>query len=242
MALALLMSLLAAHDARLAAAIDRYESARFAQARDRLIELIDAPRLSTEEQIAVRTYLAASYFALKDKGSARLQLKELARRHPGAKPSPATFAPEFIALANEVWAEAAKAAPAVLPPSKPVVEQTPPPNLVAPPPPPGPSRPSHALGFLPLGIGHLVRGETAKGIAFLLGEVVAFGTCIGTLAWLESLKVSGSFLQGGAVLEQNRGTADALNVTYSAAFFTGVGLLVTNAIITLVTWPGGSES
>ncbi|MBL8954320.1 MAG: hypothetical protein JNK82_26315, partial [Myxococcaceae bacterium] len=217
----LLLSLLAARDARLAAAIDRYETAKFTAARDALIELVDRPELEETERIDARTYLAACYLELRDRGSAKLQLRELARRFPGARPSPATFAPELISLANEVWAELEKWRPAEPAPAaaRPLVVEA-----VAPAPPVAPrekAAPSRALAFVPFGIGHFARGDSAQGAVWLLAQVALFGIAAGALAGLDALIVDGGAFKGGTVYRDQLGTAEALKFTYPVAFWAG---------------------
>src|SRR5258707_3875885 len=86
-------------DARVRVAIDLYESAELMKARDALLELVGAADLSRADHADVRAYLAASYLALADPASARLQMRELAREEPAARPSPARFGPDLIKLA-----------------------------------------------------------------------------------------------------------------------------------------------
>src|SRR5687767_12491001 len=108
MALLLMMAALAAtpeRDSRLAAAIAQYDAASFARARSTLASLIDARELSAADRAGVLTYFAACELALGDADSARLHLQQLARELPSAKPSAAVFKPDFVRLANEVWAE-----------------------------------------------------------------------------------------------------------------------------------------
>ena len=235
MPVVLLLSLLAARDARLGAAIDRYESAKFAGARDALIDLVDRPELPEPDRIDARTYLAACYLAVKDRGSAKLQLRELARRFPNAKPSPATFAPDMIALADEVWAELERWRPpepaAVAPP---VVEAPQPVTVARAPERSGPSR---ALAFVPFGIGHFARGDSAQGAVWLVAQVALFGVAAGALLGLDSLIVDGGAFEGGTVYRDQVGTAEALKVTYPLAFWAGVAVLAANIVVALVTWP-----
>ena len=238
MALTLILSLLAARDGRLAAAVERYESARFVAARDALIDLVDDGRLSTSDRIEARTYLAACYLALKDRASARLQLRELARAHPGAPPSPASFTPELIALADEVWAELEKRKP-------PQPVPTPPPVVVRPPAPPAPaaeSSPSRALAFVPFGGGHFARGDTTAGVAWLAATLVPFGLSALALIRLEDLKLSGKVGETGLIPRSQFGEATAWNYTYPIAFFAAVAVLVLNVLVAWLTWPTGSDS
>lgn len=232
MALALILSLLAARDVRLTAAVERYESARFAAARDTLIELVDDGELSTTDRIEARTYLAACYLALKDRGSARLQLRELARAHPEAMPSPASFAPDLIALASEVWAELEKRKP-------PQATATPPPGPA--PPPAAQTPPSRLLAFVPFGGGHFARGEAGAGAAWLIAAVVPFAVSALGLARLETLKLGGSFGESGDIGRSQFAEATAWNYAYPIAFFAGVAVLVLNVVVANLTWPSGTD-
>jgi hypothetical protein len=242
MAFALLMSLLAARDARLEKALDHYDSARFAQARDVLVDLLEVPGLSVADRTEVRTYLAACYLALGDKGSAKLQLRELARERPDSRPSPAAFTPDFIALANDVFSDAekrrAQESPPPNSPSAPPVlktDQEAQPDLRI-------STPPRALAFLPLGIGHFATGRIATGVLFLLVEVAMFVTAIGTVAKLESLKAPGGdnvpFIKGDYVAE-NKDQARTMNYVSSATFFTGLAAVVVDVLVGNVNWPEG---
>ncbi len=242
MALVLILSLLAARDGRLAAAVERYESARFVQARDALLELVDDGELSTAERIEARTYLAACYLALKDRGSARLQLRELARQHPEAMPSPASFTPELVALADDVWDEVQKRKPPQPTPTPPP-DPAPPAPLEPPEPPPSPSSgPSRAFAFIPFGGGHFARGDTGVGAAWFAATLVPFVLSLVGFARLEDLKVSGEVGQNGVIRRPDFGEATAWNSIYPIAFFTGVAALVLNVIVANLTWPDGGGS
>ena len=243
MAFALLLSLLAARDARLEKALDHYDSARFADAREVLVDLLEAPGLTTADRTEVRTYLAACYLSLGDKASARLQLRELARERPDSRPSPAAFTPDFIALANDVFADAEKRR----------AQESPPPNSPSAPPvlkmepeqdpevrkgPP----PSRALAFLPFGIGHFASGHIATGVLFAVVEVALFLTATITVAQLESLKVpegmNALFIRGD-VLPENKPRADRLNDIASTTFFSGLGVVAVDLFVGNLLWPRG---
>lgn len=241
MALALLMTLLAARDARLEKALDQYDSARFAEARDVLVDLLEAPGLTIADRTEVRTYLAACYLALGDKGSARLQLRELARERPDSRPSPAAFTPDFIALANDVFADAEKRrAQQSPPPSSP---SAPPVLGAAPEPRPAPRKlgaPPRALAFLPFGLGHFASGHLVTGVLFLVVEAALFAIAIGTVAKLEDLKQGDKVLfVRGQYLEADKPQAHALNNISSATFFTGLGAAVADLVVGNLTWPEG---
>lgn len=240
MTFALLMSLLAARDARLEGALDHYDSARFADARDVLVDLLETPGLSVADRTEVRTYLAACYLSLGDKSSAKLQLRELARERPDSRPSPAAFTPDFIALANDVFSDAEKRRAQESPPP------TPPPAVKSEPDAPGVGAksgpPPRALAFLPLGIGHFASGRIATGVLFLLVEVAMFVTAIGTVVKLESLKAPGGdnapFIKGDYTPE-NKPTAYTMNYISSATFFTGLAAVVVDVVVGNVNWPEG---
>lgn len=243
MALALLMTLLAARDARLEKALDHYDSARFADARDVLVELLEAPGLSVADRTEVRTYLAACYLSLGDKASARLQLRELARERPDSRPSPAAFTPDFIALSNDVFADAEKrraneSPPPNSPSASPVLKSDPEPQ-------PGVRKSANlprALAFLPFGIGHFIDGRIAAGVLFALVEVALFVTASVTVAQLESLKEPGGrnviFLKGDYTPE-NKPRAETLNDISGTAFFSGLGVVAADVFVGNVFWSGG---
>lgn len=242
MALVLILSLLAARDGRLAAAVERYESARFVLARDALLELVDDGELSTADRIEARTYLAACYLALKDRGSARLQLRELARQHPEAMPSPASFTPELVALADDVWDEVQKRKPPQPTPTPPPGPAVPVPIEPVEPPPSPSSGPSRVLALIPFGGGDFARGEGAAGAAWFAATLVPFALSIIGFARLEDLKLSGEVGQSGVIRRSDYGEATAWNHVYPIAFFAGVAVLVLNVIVANLTWSDGGGS
>lgn len=244
MALTLILSLLAAREGRLAAAVERYESARFVAARDGLLELVDDGQLSTADRIDARTYLAACYLALKDRGSARLQLRELARAHPEAMPSPATFTPELIALADEVWAELEKRKPPQPTPTPPPGPAPPEPEpvVLAPPAPVLSAPPSRALAFVPFGGGHFARGDEGAGAAWFAATLLPFGLSAVGFVRLETMKLGGELGERGNIRRSQFVEATAWNYTYPIAFFAGVAVLVLNVIVAYLTWPSGGDS
>ena len=249
MALVLLLSLLAARDPRLDAAIEHYELANFGKARDALIELLEAP-LSADDKSVARTYLAATYFALGDKASARLQLRDLARETPSGKPAPLAFPSGFNALADEVFASVEKQRALEGAPREPApprstdasaavaAEATP---LVLVPAPSGP--PPRALAFLPLGIGHFARGDIAHGGAWLFAQVALFATSAATYARLDSMKKADGENKGilsGDIGLSRRSEAEGLNAAASITFFAGVAAVIANVVVAYLTWPEGA--
>lgn len=233
MPLALVLSILAAADARVSAAIDRYEVAQFAVARDALIELVDAPGLSKPDRAEVRTYLAACYLALGDKASARLTLRALEKDQPEARPSPATFTPEFNLLVNDVWTEGEKRRAAEVPAVQPQVPVVAAPRVRS-------SGPPQVLAAIPLGIGHIARGDTLQGLAWLAVQAVLFGVALGTVTQLESIKLTGTPLIDGTYDEARRGEVNTLNAVSTATFFGGLAVAIVNVIVAFATWPGES--
>ncbi len=235
MALAIVLSLLAASERRLTVAINLYEEARFTDAKNRLLELIQSPDLAAEDRAEVLTYLGACYLALKDRGSARLQLRTLAREQPAAKPSRARFGPEFVALADEVWADEEKRRQAAASPPAPPPALTPEPKVEPPPP---VAQPSRAVASLPLGIGHFARGQPVMGAVWLVAELGLFGVAAGTTAKLETLKRNDrprTLFLSGSLYSADRPQADALNTAATAAFFAGLGLVALNVVIAYLT-------
>jgi len=231
MPLAIVLSLFAASDARLSAAVVRYEEARFMDAKEKLLALLDVGEVSAEDRAEALSYLAACYLALNDRGSARLQLRTLAREQPGARPSRARFAPDLIALADEVWADEERRRQAEAPPLTP--PPVPPPELE-----PKPAAPSRGVSALPLGIGQFARGQPVQGVLWLAAEVAAFAVAIGTAAKLETLKRTDrprTVLLEGSVYSKDRSEADALNAAATIALFVGIGLVLLNVAIGLLT-------
>jgi hypothetical protein len=235
----LVLALLSAEprDARLGAAVAHYEAAEFAAAKDALIDLLDVPALSKRDHAEVRAYLAASYLALKDKKSAKLQLKELAQEQPDARPSPAKFGPDLMTLANDVWSDAERKRVAALeaPPPAP----SPPPSVEIPSPPADTSSgtPSFGYALLPFGISDFVLGKPSQGVAWLAAEAGCFVGSAILLAVLESMKDHGAVLMTGYVTRDKLDAANALNVAYSALFFTGLVVVVGEIAKALITWP-----
>ena len=233
-------------DARVSAAIDRYETGAIAKARDALIDLVDAPGLSDADRADVRAYLAACYLAQKDAASARLQLRQLAREQPNAKPSPAVFSPDLLKLADEIWADAEKRAPKPVtvtpPPERPtpaVAERLPTPGPVAVTPPP-----SRAWAVLPFGIGHFARGDVLQGVVFLALELVSFGTGLVATGLLEGLKAGDReripFFKG-EYSDENFPSAVQLNRTAGWAFGAWLAVAVVDVVHAFATWPSHGQ-
>src|SRR5437868_9177086 len=119
-------SALAARDQRVLKAIDLFDRAEFTRAKDLLVTLVDAPQLSDEDRLQARVYLAASYYGLGDRASAKAQFLVLVRRYPRVELDPGLFLPEVVDLFHQARMEVANETPAT----------------TAPPPPPQPPSPS----------------------------------------------------------------------------------------------------
>jgi len=78
-----------------------YERGEYGRARKRLEEELRSSKLSNEERIKARLYLAAALHATGEEESARLQLEQLALSAPDLKVDPILFTPEFVALAEK---------------------------------------------------------------------------------------------------------------------------------------------
>jgi hypothetical protein len=257
----LLLGVLAAgpteRDARLSAAIGRYETAQFAKARDALLHLVDEDGgLNPSDHAEALCYLAASYLALGDRGSAMAQLRLLARKHPEAHPSVAAFPRDVVALANEMRAEVARSpapAPAV-PRNTELKEVTqrgdeppPPPSRASTAPhqvelsaPPRGEPPSRAFAFVPLGVGHFVRGATATGGAWLAGELLCFVLSATTVTLLEQLKVPDAPhapFQYGQIRPEDVPRATALNTVSTLSFIGGLVAVFADIIFGNIVWP-----
>jgi hypothetical protein len=241
--LLLLLGVLAAvpseRDARLAAAIARYETAQFTKAREALLVLVeDGSGLKPSDHADARCYLAASYLALGDRPSAKSQLRWLAREQPDARPSAAAFPPDVIALASEARVEIEKQQSQERPPVL-VPAPTPPPNVELGTP-AGEGPPSRVFAFVPLGVGHFVRGAAVQGVAWLGLEVLTFVTSAAALAKLESLKVdepSRALGTNGTILPENMPFARQLNVIYPVMFVIGVAAVIADIVIGNILWP-----
>jgi hypothetical protein len=239
----LLLTLLAAvptgQGARLDAAIAQYEAAHFAQARNALIDLLEEPGLEPSFDARARGYLAATYLAMGDPKSAQRELRMLARQHPEAKPSRATFPPDLLTMADEIWADAekrrAQEKPVEPPPDLP--PPTPPPAVLAPSNEPAPSR---AFAFVPLGIGHFVRGAPIPGALFLVAEVLLGATCVGTFVGMDGLKDKThqvGFFDGPVANEADLPNAQHLNVATSITFVLALVAVAADVAISNAAWP-----
>lgn len=83
-----------------------YERGEFARARKMLVEELNLPNLSKEDQAKGRLYLAAALFATGDKTGASSQLEQLAVLAPSFKIDPILFPPAFVTLAEKARAKA----------------------------------------------------------------------------------------------------------------------------------------
>jgi hypothetical protein len=191
-------SALAARDQRVLKAIGYFDRAEFTRAKDLLVTLVDAPQLSDEDKLQSRIYLAASYYGLGDRASAKAQFLVLVRRYPRVELDPGLFLPEVVDLFQQCRMEVLKEGPApagsgatVSPPVVTVPGQKLP--TVAPPPPPAsapapPASSFSAMAFVPFGAGQFARGDATLGHVFLWGEV-------GTLALAAGAKVHFQYLK-----------------------------------------------
>jgi hypothetical protein len=184
-------SALAARDQRVLKAIDLFDRAEFTRAKDLLVTLVDAPQLSDEDKLQSRIYLAASYYGLGDRASAKAQFLVLVRRYPRVELDPGLFLPEVVDLFNQARLEVLKENPS----SAPVAEKGPtgPPKtaVIATPAPPAatPSKPSFgATTFLPFGAGQFARGDAVLGHVFLWSEVGALGLAAAAKVHFQYLK------------------------------------------------------
>jgi len=78
-----------------------YERGEYGRARKKLEEELRSTKLSNEERIKARLYLAAALHATGEEESARLQLEQLALSAPELKVDPILFPPEFVTLAEK---------------------------------------------------------------------------------------------------------------------------------------------
>ena len=83
-----------------------YERGEFARARKMLVEELNLPNLSKEDQAKGRLYLAAALFATGDKTGASAQLDQLAVLAPSFRVDPILFPPAFVTLAEKARAKA----------------------------------------------------------------------------------------------------------------------------------------
>lgn len=237
-----------AADERLDDAIELFNRAEFAKARDRLVGLADAPNLSDASRQKALTYLAASYHALGDSASAKAQLKLLARRYPKATVDPDTFLPEVLALwkqAKREVAQEAAASPPMPPPPMPPPVARPPPRLAAPAPPPTPPPPPLGLAFVPFGVGQFANRQPGKGALFLAGEAAAFGTFAVTVSMLEDLKIKTephTIFLNGVVQQTDKDKAELFNRIQVTAFWTGVAVAAAGVLDAVISRPSGQQA
>lgn len=122
---------------KLGSAVEHYQASQFEEAVREFEAVAASPETSVEDRITARKFLAASLLELKNRTAARLEVVRLLRASPDATFEPDVFAPELLALADEVSrelaAEKARTAAAeelkLVPPTK--VEPSP--IVVAPP-------------------------------------------------------------------------------------------------------------
>jgi len=96
---------------------------------------------------------------------------------------------------------------------------------------PEPRRASLGAALIPFGVGQFANGSPRKGAVFLASETIAFATSAVTFVLFESSKLPGSpgAVQCTAAAPcrfENPRTADALQLAYLTAFYTGVALMV----------------
>ncbi|WP_224245108.1 hypothetical protein [Hyalangium gracile] len=78
-----------------------YERGDYARARKALEEELRSSRLSKEDRVKARLYLAAALHASGAEEAARIQLEELALTAPALQVDPILFPPDFVALAEK---------------------------------------------------------------------------------------------------------------------------------------------
>jgi hypothetical protein len=83
-----------------------YERGDYVRARRVLMEELNAPGLSKQDQAKARLYLAAALFASGAEESAQAQLEELAMQAPSFQVDPILFPPDFVALADKARSKA----------------------------------------------------------------------------------------------------------------------------------------
>ncbi|HEY8205852.1 MAG TPA: hypothetical protein VIG99_00125 [Myxococcaceae bacterium] len=194
-------SALAARDPRVLKAIDFFDRAEFTRAKDLLVTLVDAPALSEEDLLQSRIYLAASYYGLGDRASARAQFLVLVRRFPRAELDPGLFLPEVVDLFKQARMEVLKERPAQPGSDKPVAgrgtSMGPPGSSSVPPAKAGAapgsgSKGFSAMTFVPFGAGQFSRGDATLGHVFLWSEVGTLALAAGAKIHFQYLKVSPS--------------------------------------------------
>ncbi|WP_224361742.1 hypothetical protein [Hyalangium versicolor] len=78
-----------------------YERGDYARARKTLEEDLRSSKLSKEDRVKARLYLAAALHASGAEEAARIQLEELALTAPALQVDPILFPPDFVALADK---------------------------------------------------------------------------------------------------------------------------------------------
>jgi hypothetical protein len=78
-----------------------YERGDYARARKALEDDLRSSRLSKEDRVKARLYLAAALYASGAEEAARIQLEELALTAPALQVDPILFPPDFVALADK---------------------------------------------------------------------------------------------------------------------------------------------
>lgn len=81
--------------------VSLYERGDYARARRALERDLRSKKLSEQERIKARLYLAASLYALGAEENARVQLEELALTARDLKVDPILFPPDFVAMAEQ---------------------------------------------------------------------------------------------------------------------------------------------
>ena len=224
-------SALAARDQRVLKAIGFFDRAEFTRAKDLLVTLVDAPQLSDEDRLQARIYLAASYYGLGDRASAKAQFLTLVRRYPRVELDPGLFLPEVVDLFQQARMEVLKEGPPTstttspgttattqtTAPGKAVGEK---PRTGAPPPAASGSKAGlAATTFLPFGAGQFARGDATMGHVFLWSEVGALALAAAAKVHFQYLKKDPSrpwdFTQPAYV--ENVGYANAVQAVFGGA-------------------------
>lgn len=95
----------AATDVRLRAATKLFHRGSYSEAVNALLPLIADEKLSEEDRVRARQYLAAALFANEEKAAAKQELVALAREHPHSRLDPGEFVPELVLLEREALAQ-----------------------------------------------------------------------------------------------------------------------------------------
>ncbi|HYV44147.1 MAG TPA: hypothetical protein VFA20_04760 [Myxococcaceae bacterium] len=213
---------LAARDQRVLKAIDLFDRAEFTRAKDLLATLVDAPQLSDEDRLQARIYLAASYYGLGDRASAKAQFLMLVRRYPRVELDPGLFLPEVVDLFHQARMEVLKEGPAPATPPQPATDKPrpAPTTTAATPLAPAPSKPGFgATTFLPFGAGQFARGDATMGHVFLWSEVGALALAAGAMIHFQYLKKDPSrpWDFSGPAYVENVGYATAVQHVFGGA-------------------------